>query len=152
MAKVTELKFIQISYERVCYLPLVKGLVGGNGHHDFITDTEEEKTSLGQVKSNLTDDLIKALGEELLTDGANATLSSLTFHKLLVEHFSESGHIDSGGGLVANVLDEVLTFNASGNSNYSFGYRISEMTYLAQPTLWVGEWRSGCPPAWVCSP
>ena len=87
---------------------LIESLVGSDGHHDLVTDTEKQKAALGQVESHLTDDLVEALGEELLTHWANAALSGLTLHELLVQHFSESGDINSAGGLVAHILDPVL--------------------------------------------
>ena len=94
----------------VCwYLPLVKGLIGSDGHLNLVTDSEEEKSTLWQIQSDLTNDLVEALGEELLTNGANATLSGLALHELLVEHFSESSHIDSRSWLVAHILDPLLT-------------------------------------------
>ena len=91
-------------------LPLVESLVGGDSHHDLVTNTEEEQSALGQVQSNLADDLIEALGEEFLTDRANATLSGLTLHKLLIKHFSKSSDIDSRGGLMTNILNPVFSY------------------------------------------
>ena len=90
------------------YLPLIERLVGSDGHHDLVANAEEKKSALGQVQGDLADDLIEALGEELLTDGADATLSSLTLHKLLIKHFSQSGDIDSRGGLMTHILNPVL--------------------------------------------
>jgi hypothetical protein len=51
---------------------LVQGLIGRDGHLNLITDSQQEKAALGLVEGNLADDLIEALGEELLTNGANA--------------------------------------------------------------------------------
>ena len=99
---------LQLLSHREGHRALVECLVSGDGHHDFVTDTEEKQTTLWQVQRHLTNDLIKALGEELLTDWADATLPSLTLHKLLVKHFTQSRDIDSRGGLMAHILDPVL--------------------------------------------
>lgn len=88
---------------------LVQSLVGSNGHFDLITDSEEEKSTLWQIQSDLTNDLVEALGEELLTDWANATLTSLPLHELLVEHLSQPGHVNPRCGLVTDILDVVFS-------------------------------------------
>ena len=91
------------------HLPLVESLVGRDGHHDLVADPQEEKTTLRQVQRDLTDDLVKTLGEELFSDGANTAFAGLPLHQLLIEHLSEACHIDSGGWLVAHILYPVLT-------------------------------------------
>lgn len=87
---------------------LVESLVGSDSHLDFISDSQEEDTTLGLSQSDLTDNFIKALGEELFSDGTDTALTSLTLHQFLIESLSESGDINSGGLLVRNVFDEVL--------------------------------------------
>jgi len=87
---------------------LVESLVSGDSHLDFISDSQEEDTTLGLSQSNLTDNLIEALGEELFSDGADTALTGLTLHQFLIESLSETRNINSGGLLVRNIFDEVL--------------------------------------------
>ena len=56
-----------------------------NGHLDFVTDTHEQETTLSTVDCDLSDKLIEALGEELFTEGAEASLTGLTVGNLVVE-------------------------------------------------------------------
>ena len=82
---------------------LIEGLVCGNGHLDLITDSQEEEATLGLIECHLSDYLIKALREKLLADGADATLASLTLHKLLIELLTEACNINTSCLLVRNV-------------------------------------------------
>lgn len=87
---------------------LVEGLIGRDGHLDLVPDSEEEKASFGLTQTHLTDNLIKALREELFSYRADAALASLPLHQLLIELLSQTGHVDSGRLLVAHVLYVVL--------------------------------------------
>ena len=53
-------------------------------------------------------DLIKALLEEFLTDGTEASFASLPFEELLVEHLTKPGDIDTTGRFMAHLLHKVL--------------------------------------------
>ena len=123
----------------VSTLPLVESLIGCDSHHDLVTNTKEEQSALGQVESDLTDDLIEALGEELLTDGADATLSGLTLHKLLIKHFSQSGDIDSRGGLMTHILNPVFACTIqilSVTASVIFSVISEELLTLFNPLPW----------------
>ena len=87
---------------------LIKSLVGRVGLLDVIADAQEKKTTHWFVKSHLTDNLVKALLEQLLADGAEASLTGLPLEQLLVEHLTEARDIDTTGRLVADLLAEVL--------------------------------------------
>ena len=92
--------------ERHC--TLIKSLVGRVGLLDVVADAQEKKTTHWFVESNLTDNLIKALLEQFLADGAEASLTGLPLEQLLVEHLTEARDIDTTGRLVADLLAEVL--------------------------------------------
>jgi len=88
---------------------LVQGLVSGDGHLDLIADSQEEEAALGLIQGHLSDDLVKALREELLAHGADATLAGLTLHKLLIELLTEACDINTGRLLVGDVRDVMLS-------------------------------------------
>ena len=87
---------------------LVESLVRCNGHPDFIPNAQKNETSLRQVKRYLADYLVEALREELFTHGADAALSCLALHQLLVEHLSKSRDVDPRSRLVTHVLNPLL--------------------------------------------
>ena len=89
---------------------VIQGLVGLNVGVDVSLDAQKEKTALWHVQSDLADDLLKALLEEFLTNGADATLTSLPLHELLIEHLSEARYIDSGSRLRAGLLHPLLSY------------------------------------------
>ena len=90
-------------------IPLIESLVGGNCHFDFITNSEEKESTFWLVKSYLTDNFVKALGEKLLSDWADSTLTSLALHELLIEHLSKTGNINSRCWLMAHILDVMFS-------------------------------------------
>ena len=70
-----------------------------NGHLDFVTDTHEQETTLSTVDGDLSDKLIEALGEEFLTEGADASLARLASLDRGVQLVLKIDDIDLGGGL-----------------------------------------------------
>jgi len=118
---------------------LVQSLISSNGHLDLISDSEEEKATLRLIQSHLSDDLVKALGEELFSDGTDTALSGLTLHQLLVQHLSQSCYINSSSFLMTNVLNVVFAYiqrlDFLETSSMSVDFGILDETYHSQPTL-----------------
>ena len=84
---------------------LIKCLICLYGHSDFVSYSQQKKTSFWFSKSNLSDDFIETLGEKFFSYWTDSTFSGLSLHKFLIEHFSKSGDIDSGCWLMADVLN-----------------------------------------------
>jgi hypothetical protein len=82
---------------------LIEGLVSGDGHLDLIANSQEEEATFGLVEGHLSDDLIEALREELLSNGADAALTGLTLHKLLIELLTEACNINTSCLLVGDI-------------------------------------------------
>ena len=78
---------------------LVQCLVSLDGHLDLVTDTHKEETTLSTVDGDLSDQLIEALSEKLLTEWANASLSCLSLLNGGIELVLEVDNVDLGGGL-----------------------------------------------------
>ena len=76
-----DLRFALLSLESLSHTvgnrTFVKRLVSLNGHFDFITDSNEQKASFCAVDSDLPYNFIKSLRVQLLSDWANACLTSL---------------------------------------------------------------------------
>lgn len=108
IAKVTELHATIIYHSTK--VPLVECLIGSNSHFNFISDSEQQQTAFRFVKSDLSDNLIEALGEELFSDGTNAALACLSLHQFLVQHFSQSCNVYSCSLLMTHILNVVFAY------------------------------------------
>ena len=91
------------------YSTVVECHIGSIRLFDIITNTKEQKATLGLIECHLTDNFVEALSEQLFTNGAESSLACLSLQKFLVEHLSEASDIDSGGWLVTDLLREVLS-------------------------------------------
>ena len=59
-------------------------MIGLDVRVDVSLDAQEKQAALRHVQSHLSDDLLKALFEELFTHWADAALASLSLRQLLV--------------------------------------------------------------------
>ena len=62
----------------ISYGTFIQGLVSLNCHFDFISNTNKQETSLSTVYCNLSNDFIKRLRIEFLSDRTNTCLSGLS--------------------------------------------------------------------------
>ena len=92
------------------YLRVVQCQVGLDVAVDVPLDSEEKETSLWHIEGDLADNLLEALLEQFLSHGANAALTGLTLHQLLIQHFSQTGYVDSAGRLWACFLHPLLAY------------------------------------------
>ena len=78
-----------LSHERFAHAvgngTLVEGLVGLDSHLDLVTNTDKKEAPLGAVDGDLTNELVEALSEKLLTEWADAGLSSLSLLDILIK-------------------------------------------------------------------
>lgn len=72
-------------------------------HLDFVTDTNKKEASFSTVDSDLTDEFIEALGEELFSEGANTGLTRLTSLNASIELVLQIDNVNLGGGLGRHV-------------------------------------------------
>jgi hypothetical protein len=89
---------------------LVERLVSSNRHSDFITHSKEQLAANGLCKGHLSDDLVEALAKELFTNWADAAVTCLALHELLVELFTKARHINSGSLFGVGVSDQVFAW------------------------------------------
>eukprot|EP00438_Fugacium_kawagutii_P032188 Skav209039 [mRNA] locus=scaffold2483:106391:107149:- [translate_table: standard] len=87
---------------------LIEALVCTYSHPDFISDTQQQQASLSTNDGDLSDELIKALRVELLTNGANASLTSLSLLQPLVEVLLQIHNIRTCGWCARYVLHPKL--------------------------------------------
>jgi hypothetical protein len=66
-----------------------------NGHFNFVTHANKQESALSTVDRCLADKFVESLGVEFLTDGANSSLSCLTFFQFLVEFVLQNDHIEA---------------------------------------------------------
>ena len=95
--------FALLRHERLSHAvsdrALVEGLVGLDRHLDLISHTDEEEAALGSIDSDLSDQLVEALGEEFFAEGADASLSSLGALERSIEFVLQVDHVDLSGWL-----------------------------------------------------
>ena len=102
---------------------LVEGLIGLDGHPDLIPDSHywknekffiekvtKQKASLGTVDGDLPDQLIEALGVELLSLGADSGLPGLSSLQLVLKGGPELDDFGLGGGGALDRLDPEFLF------------------------------------------
>ena len=88
---------------------LVECLVSLNCHFYFISHSDKQKASLCTVNCDLSNQFIKGLRVELLSDGANTSFTGLTFLQLFIELFLQNDNVKARGRDGRNVLHPQLT-------------------------------------------
>ena len=87
---------------------LVQRLVRSNGHPDLVAHTQQQQAALGAVDRDLADQLIEALGVQLLAHGAYPGLARLPLQQALVELLLQVDHVEPGGWCAGDVLHPEL--------------------------------------------
>ena len=82
---------------------LVELLVRIDRHLDLVSHSNQQKSTLSAVDGDLANQLVVALGEELLTEGAYTGLAGLGTLKLQIEVVLQIDHVNLGGGLRRDV-------------------------------------------------
>ena len=99
---------LQLLAHGKCNRALVQNLVRLVRLLDVVPHAHQQEPTFRLVERHLPDDFIEALREELLTHRTQTCLTRLPLMQLLVEHLAQAGDVDSRGGHVRHVLDEVL--------------------------------------------
>merc|ERR1740133_937583 len=86
---------------------LVERLVGRDGHPDLIA--HQQQPPLSAVDRHLPDQLVEALGIELLAHGADARLARLALQQTLVELLLQVDHVQASGWRARHVLHPELS-------------------------------------------
>mmetsp|Transcript_48880 Transcript_48880/g.131199 ORF Transcript_48880/g.131199 Transcript_48880/m.131199 type:complete len:227 (+) Transcript_48880:100-780(+) len=87
---------------------LVQRLVRGDGHANLVPHPEEEQTSFGAIDRHLADELVEALGVQLLAHRADARFAGLPLHEALVQRLLELNDVQARGRRIAHILHVVL--------------------------------------------
>ena len=90
------------------YGAFIEGLVGLNGHFDFIAHAHQEEASLCTIYRRLSNQLVERLRIQLLSNRANSRLPSLPLLQFLVQFFLQDYHIESGCWDRGDILDPEL--------------------------------------------
>ena len=80
------------------YGAFIEGLVGLNGHFNLISDSDEKESSFGALNSDLTDQLIEALGVQFFTNRADSGFPGLSALDVLVQFILQIDNVDLGSG------------------------------------------------------
>lgn len=83
-------------------------MVGLDCHFDFITHTNEQEAPFSTVDSDLTNQFVEALSEELFTEGAETGLARLAVLNLVVELVLQVQHVNCGGRLWGDVTHKQI--------------------------------------------
>ena len=81
----------------------VEGLVCGKGHFQIVPDSHKEDSSFREIDCGLSDDLIKELIVELLSDGTDAALPCLFFYEFRLEGFLQGLELTPAGFRPADI-------------------------------------------------
>ncbi len=99
MYHVLHFSFPMLSHESLPHTEsnaaLVQSLVGRYRHADLVPHPEKEKPSLRTIDGYLPDQLVEALRVELLSDGADASFTSLPLLKFLIQILLQINNIQS---------------------------------------------------------
>ena len=91
------------------YRAFVEGLVGLNGHFDFVAHAHQEESSLCTIYRRLSDQLVERLRIQFLSNRANSRLPSLSLLQFLVQFFLQDDDIESCRWYGRDILDPELT-------------------------------------------
>lgn len=81
----------------------VEGLVCGKGHFQIVPNSHEKDSSFWEVDCGLSDDFIKELIVELLSNGTDAALSCLFFYEFRLEGFLQGLKLTPAGFRPADI-------------------------------------------------
>lgn len=93
----------------VGYAALVKSLISVDLISIFVSDSDQQQASLSTIDRYLPDEFIKALLEQLLSDGTDANVPCLPLFQSLVQFNLQLNHFCSGCRCRQHCLDPQLS-------------------------------------------